>query len=293
VPGDAYSFNLYPADSVGQLEIGDFISIDFNAVLAQVVARGKELGRKVYVATNLLESMVVSPKPTRAEVNDVINTLLDGADGLILAAETAIGKDPVGCVSMIVKLIDEYRAFAEQTPEKPITLREYLPQSPGSLLIAPHAHGGHLVDLRATAEAAAEADSLPKLAVAETVLLDAQQLAVGAYSPLRGFMDRETLDSVLAEHRLPNGLAWPMPMLLPLTAAAAKRFAAGDRVSLTDAEGTAYAILTISEVFRYDLEHLSRGWFATASPDHPGVARLLAGGNRSYREKDESAADGG
>jgi pyruvate kinase len=62
----------------------------------------------VYVATNLLESMITHRVPTRAEVNDVINTLLDGADGLVLAAETAIGKYPVEATRMIATLMNEF-----------------------------------------------------------------------------------------------------------------------------------------------------------------------------------------
>ncbi len=58
----------------------------------------------VYVATNLLESMVTRMEPTRAEVNDVYNTLIDGATGLVLAAETAIGKYPEKCIEMIIKI---------------------------------------------------------------------------------------------------------------------------------------------------------------------------------------------
>ena len=73
-----------------------------------ITAKAKSHGRKVYVATNLLESMVTAPPPTRAEVNAVFNTLLDGVDGLVLAAETAIGDNPIGCANMIVKLIHEF-----------------------------------------------------------------------------------------------------------------------------------------------------------------------------------------
>ena len=58
----------------------------------------------VFVATNLLESMVTKQEPTRAEVNDIYNTLLDGADGLVLAAETAIGKYPKECIDMVIKV---------------------------------------------------------------------------------------------------------------------------------------------------------------------------------------------
>ena len=58
----------------------------------------------VFVATNLLESMVTKKEPTRAEVNDIYNTLLDGANGLVLAAETAIGKYPNECIDMVIKV---------------------------------------------------------------------------------------------------------------------------------------------------------------------------------------------
>jgi len=71
----------------------------------RIIAQAKKLNRPVYVATNLLESMVTSPGPTRAEVNDIYNTLCDGADGLVLAAETAIGKYPIRCASTVIKMM--------------------------------------------------------------------------------------------------------------------------------------------------------------------------------------------
>jgi pyruvate kinase len=64
-------------------------------VQRQVINRARLKKRSVYVATNLLESMITSPGPTRAEVNDVYSTLEQGASGLVLAAETAIGEHPV------------------------------------------------------------------------------------------------------------------------------------------------------------------------------------------------------
>ncbi|HEV2165737.1 MAG TPA: pyruvate kinase [Thermoplasmata archaeon] len=73
-----------------------------------IIRKANALRVPVYVATNLLESMVGRRVPTRAEVNDVINTLLDGADGLVLAAETAIGKYPVEAAQMIAALMREY-----------------------------------------------------------------------------------------------------------------------------------------------------------------------------------------
>jgi len=65
----------------------------------------------VYVATNLLESMVASRRPTVAEVDDIANTLLDGVHGLVLAAETAIGVDPVGTVDMVLRMVAAFERW--------------------------------------------------------------------------------------------------------------------------------------------------------------------------------------
>lgn len=70
-----------------------------------IVRRANRWHTPLYVATNLLESMVVHNQPTIAEMNDIANTLLDGAHGLVLAAETAIGVDPVGAVDMVLLAI--------------------------------------------------------------------------------------------------------------------------------------------------------------------------------------------
>ena len=59
--------------------------------------------------------MIKSKTPNRAEVNDVISTLQMGADGLVLAAETAIGKYPVDAVKMIKALIEEFKSSDQET----------------------------------------------------------------------------------------------------------------------------------------------------------------------------------
>ena len=73
----------------------------------RIIATARWLDTPVFVATNLLESMITKKSPTRAEVNDVVSTLLMGANGLVLAAENAIGNHPVGAVQMIQKIIRE------------------------------------------------------------------------------------------------------------------------------------------------------------------------------------------
>lgn len=78
-----------------------------------VVRRANRWNRPVYVATNLLESMVTSRVPTIAEANDLANTLLDGVHGLVLAAETAVGVDPVGSVDMVRRAIRAFERASE------------------------------------------------------------------------------------------------------------------------------------------------------------------------------------
>jgi pyruvate kinase len=73
-----------------------------------IIRHANRWNRPVYVATNLLESMVTSRVPTIAESNDIANTLLDGVHGLVLAAETAVGIDPVASVDMVLRGIGAF-----------------------------------------------------------------------------------------------------------------------------------------------------------------------------------------
>jgi pyruvate kinase len=70
-----------------------------------IVRQANRFNTPVYVATNLLESMVEHRRATVAEVNDIANTLLDGVHGLVLAAETAVGMDPLGVVDAVTRSI--------------------------------------------------------------------------------------------------------------------------------------------------------------------------------------------
>jgi pyruvate kinase len=73
-----------------------------------IVRQANRWNTPVYVATNLLESMVTNRKATIAEMNDIANTLLDGVHGLVLAAETAMGVDPVGAVDAVMRCIKSF-----------------------------------------------------------------------------------------------------------------------------------------------------------------------------------------
>lgn len=224
-----------------------------------IISRTKALGRKCYVATNLAESMITSPSPTRAEVSDIWNTLADGADGLVLAAETAIGSYPVQCVAVVKRIAEEFLDDGPFDLERPA----------GGALPAPH--GGLLIERWASSSVCV--DALPSLQVSERELLDAEQLALGYYAPLTGFMGREDLTSVLDTNRLASGLVWTLPIVLRIPHSA--NFTNGSTIALRSDRGVAYALLHISERYQFSTKILAELWFGTSSYQHPGVRRLL------------------
>lgn len=92
------------------------VEIEFHKVpLIQksIVNKCISLSKPVIIATQMMESMITNPTPTRAETNDVANAVLDGADTLMLSGETSVGKYPVGTIRNMQKIIDstEFRGF--------------------------------------------------------------------------------------------------------------------------------------------------------------------------------------
>lgn len=85
-----------------------------------LVSRAAHLGKPSVVATQMMESMIYHPYPTRAEASDITNAVFDGADCMMLSAETAVGKFPVQAVEVMKKIIERseqnlpYRWWREQ-----------------------------------------------------------------------------------------------------------------------------------------------------------------------------------
>ena len=85
------------------VEIGD---AELVGVQKKLIARSRQLNRVVITATQMMESMIESPMPTRAEVMDVANAVLDGTDAVMLSAETAAGKYPVETVAAMARVCE-------------------------------------------------------------------------------------------------------------------------------------------------------------------------------------------
>ena len=72
-----------------------------------VVEKARQVGKPVIIATQILDSMIERPVPTRAEVSDIANSILDGADALMVTGETAIGKHPKKVIKLLKRVIEE------------------------------------------------------------------------------------------------------------------------------------------------------------------------------------------
>ena len=144
-------------------------------------------------------------------------------------------------------------------------------------LIAPY--GGELVNLVVDSAQAEklkqDSETFPAWVMNQRQECDLEMLLNGALSPLTGFMNEQDYDSVVSKGRLANGVVWPMPYYLDVSAEFAKGIAVGDRIALRDAEGFMPAVLTVESIWRPDKTKEAEAVYGVTDTSHPGVDYLL------------------
>ena len=123
------------------------------------------------------------------------------------------------------------------------------------------------------------ARGLARVKVSSQAASDLFMFAMGAYTPLDGFMGYDDWRRCATELRLADGTFWPIPITLQLGKDAASRLKAGEEIVLEDGEsGEALAIMRVTSLSAIDLEIEAKNVFRTLDPKHPGVSKLMAAG---------------
>lgn len=139
--------------------------------------------------------------------------------------------------------------------------------------IAPH--GGILVNRIATLDQRQEffdkAEVLSRVQLSDRSISDLQMIAIGALSPLKGFMNEADYRSVVKEMRLSNGLPWSIPITLSVSQAVADTLTEGTLVRLDSPAGEFVGILELAEKYHYSKEAEAINVYRTDDLKHPGV----------------------
>ena len=114
------------------------------------------------------------------------------------------------------------------------------------------------------------------LEISENIAMDIEQLTNGGFYPLKTFLNKDQLDSVLTKMRLANNEVWPIPILFPILN---YDVSIGDSLVLKFS-GESFAKFFVEEIFEIDLEKMIFLFFGTSSVDHPGVEKMRKMGNK-------------
>ena len=117
--------------------------------------------------------------------------------------------------------------------------------------------------------------NLSDIALNDRQLCDLEMLAMGAFSPLEGFMCRSDYESVLDRMRLQNGLLWPIPICLDISATQARPLDIGQSVTLRDPEGFLLAVLHVEDIWENDKKKEALQVYGTTDRGHQGTQYLF------------------
>ena len=119
-----------------------------------------------------------------------------------------------------------------------------------------------------------ESLDMPSVTLSQRQLCDIELMMNGGFTPLDGFMDRESYTHVLESMRLPGGELWPIPVTLDVEREFARKIESGARIALRDQEGLILAVLEVSVIWEPDKRVEAQQVYGTTSDRHPGVRHL-------------------
>lgn len=141
-------------------------------------------------------------------------------------------------------------------------------------------HGGHLIQRLVPEHRRDElinaAHTLKQIPVNTWTISDLDLIAVGAFSPLEGFLNENDYKSVISSMRLANGTVWSIPITLSVDEQIANQLSVGEQVALVgDKDSVVYATIRVESIYRVDQREEAIQVFKTDDPEHPGVQKLF------------------
>ena len=148
-------------------------------------------------------------------------------------------------------------------------------------LVSPH--GGTLVNRfveKSKADALRkEAATLPVITLSAKQACDLEMIAIGAFSPLTGFVGKADFESICRNCKLANGLVWSIPITLAVDDATKNKLKVGGRAALEHSDGTLMGVIDVSEIYAHDKKLECPNVFRTEDAAHPGVKAVMDEGN--------------
>lgn len=139
--------------------------------------------------------------------------------------------------------------------------------------IAPH--GGQLINRVASSaereEFLAQGDRLPKVQLDKRATSDLVMIAIGGFSPLKGFLEQADYEKVVDDMRLESGIPWSVPITLSVSEEVAEPLQEGGWVRLDDPQGKFIGVLELTQKYRYNKTHEAVNVYGTDEEKHPGV----------------------
>ncbi|MGC8558467.1 MAG: sulfate adenylyltransferase [Nitrososphaeria archaeon] len=151
----------------------------------------------------------------------------------------------------------------------------------------PEPYGGKLVENYLSESDASRLlnKGLPRLNTLIEQVYDAEKIAIGAFSPLEGFMHQDDYESVLNKNQLSNGLPWTIPIILAPPEGSVDGYKAGDELLLNGIEGEPFALIRVEEKYRIDKSEFAEKAYGTRDIAHPNVLDLERWGSTAIAGK--------